>query len=260
MALTNEELKQILEALKSEGFRFQLPNEEYENVKSFRLEEGELCNLPNLSQIRVGNGFDNIENLPFLNYSEIPLASEDLPAVQADKIWQNIKAKTSIYQLWQGLMPQEILNCFIELKPDNFSLLEGEELPIESPARSFWENSPNGEGAFFRNYHFNNTDNANNDVDLQREIGSFQMDAMQPIQGNIYNSTANLREGNMILFENANGAFSLSDGNKWGFSKTLLAQTWGKGGIVNFDSSRVTRTGKETRPKNICVISVWRTY
>lgn len=244
MALTDEDLKQILEMFKAEGWRMSLPSENYEDVKDFRLDLGELCNLPNEKIIKIGNGIDTIEDLPFIEYSTKQINDDPSLAVIIQDIWDDIQRKTTILQKWTGIMPQQYLSLFIELAPPNFSFLRGEIIPEESPIAMYWENAPNAEGVLFRNYHFDNTTRD----DIERELGSYQEDAIQKITGSINN----------IKFSGdgwASGAFSYTNVANMG-----KAGTDGKRSNVSFDSSRVVRTASETRPKNILTISVWRTY
>lgn len=244
MALTNEDLKQILEMFKAEGWRMSLPSENYEDVKDFRLDLGELCNLPNEKIIKIGNGIDTIEDLPFIEYSNKKINDDPSLAVIIQNIWDDIQRKTTILQKWTGIMPQQYLSLFMELAPPNFSFLRGEIIPEESPTARYWENAPNAEGVIFRNYHFEN----NTRDDVTRILGSYQEDAIQKMTGTLTGVQG-------LGTAHTNGVFSIT-GEGLNASKGSYYRTF----TATLDSSRVVRTANENRPKNILTISVWRTY
>ena len=78
------------------------------------------------------------------------------------------------------------------------------------------------------------------DVDTGRSLGTTQDDAMQPISGSIVTQSGNSQ---------AKGAFGLGTNIDGGFNGAGNPND-----TITFDSSNVTRTASETRPKNIALV------
>ena len=79
-------------------------------------------------------------------------------------------------------------------------------------------------------------------IDGGRILGSYQMDAMQQITGTFVTPNSNINNSNGYT-----GTFYIS-----GSISSSMASPDGNGDLIcSFDSSRVTRTAQETRPRNI---------
>lgn len=88
-------------------------------------------------------------------------------------------------------------------------------------------------------------------VDAGRAIGSYQLDAIQNIVGNIAADPSGayqfLGEGNI----SATGAFGVTYRSASGISDAVAGQM---GASINFDASRTVRTSTETRGRNLAVM------
>ncbi|MGF6287877.1 phage tail protein [Pseudomonas silensiensis] len=93
-------------------------------------------------------------------------------------------------------------------------------------------------------------------VDASRAIGSYQLDAMQPIVGSFYSRSASAAIGPVTGAVGATNPFtgtSLKNGPT-GVSYVTLDAGGGNADTTTFDSSRATRTAAETRPRNLAVM------
>lgn len=103
--------------------------------------------------------------------------------------------------------------------------------------------TPDMRGYFVRGYDTRNSIDPDGE---SRAIGSLQQDAMQPISGEFFaNRTVHNTGGGP-----QSGPFYLASGHR-------TSSIDGGGSTYNgigFDSSRVTRTAEETRPRNVCLL------
>lgn len=102
---------------------------------------------------------------------------------------------------------------------------------------------PDMRGKFIRSL------DSNVNIDPGRVIGTYQMDAMQQITGTFVTPNSNINNSNGYT-----GTFYIS-----GSISSSMANPDGNGDLIcSFDSSRVTRTAQETRPKNISLRVIMR--
>ncbi|MCP1489412.1 phage-related tail fiber protein [Pseudomonas fluorescens] len=94
-------------------------------------------------------------------------------------------------------------------------------------------------------------------VDAGREVGSYQLDALQNITGALNARAANVSGSGTLIVGNASGAFGAAE-KAGGSAGTMALATTGAVtnpvDIYTLDASRVARTSTETRGRNLAVI------
>lgn len=127
--------------------------------------------------------------------------------------------------------------------PDLAKFLAGAFNKGDEGAGSF--RLPESRGEFLRGWDHGR------EVDTGRAIGSYQIDAIQNIVGNLAADPAAayqfLGEGNL----NATGAFGVTSRTAPGISDATSVQM---GASLSFDASRAVRTSSETRSRNLAVM------
>ncbi len=93
-------------------------------------------------------------------------------------------------------------------------------------------------------------------VDVGRAIGSYQLDAMQPIVGSFNTRSGSVAIGGVLGGGQASNPFAATTlrTGPTGASNVTLDATTANQDITGFDSSRCTRTAAETRPRNLAVV------
>lgn len=257
MALTNEELEQILTAVQEEGWRFQLPSHNFEDVKDVVLGDGELVNLVDIGDVRVGDGTTAIKELAGMKYARIGIPVDATAEEQARRIWIAAQAKTDIYQFYHVGLPEPVLQAFIAQKPENFSLMRGEEISDLSPVKQFMANAPNAAGAFDRNYHFGDV---NRDPDAAtRQSLSYQADTLQGHkQGLTYRISQSYHTSQTLMLPGSTRVGPTPQQEGW---QEAADNYWYRiGGVKTDPAYGEARVSKETRSANIMTIKAWRTY
>ncbi|MCU1787770.1 phage tail protein [Pectobacterium polaris] len=142
--------------------------------------------------------------------------------------------------MWPSETPP---NGWLELNGQQFDMDENPKLAAMFPSGRV----PDYRGRFVRAWANGSTI----DTEPDREIGSMQNDAMQPIVGEWIIDDMTIGGGF------PNGAVSYDRRSALGYDATSEAR-WA-GFVARLDSSRVTRTADETRPRNVSAMYIIKT-
>lgn len=247
MALDYVELKEAREEIEKRGIRFCLlaGNKEVPHLGelALSLEKRVLC---------IGNGISEVAN------SENALSfSRELESLEEEEIvkvlWEKLENTLCVGQVETILLPPLLYNRFEERKPPNFSFLRGEKLIKDSSFFGEWQTAPDAQERFFRIRDPRKPEEGGLDLDSYvkieegrlslRELGSQQNDSVgnhnHPLEG----------FGSWFWTHHFDGAHTES---------RQVISSWGAFGNNNFLSENAP--SQETRPKNISILGVWKTY
>lgn len=200
MALNYEELEEILQEISSEGWRSPLEclNNSSEKVPLV----SQLVYDRDHSCLRLGTS-ENISSsssqiLSFLASSQKELAS------WIKSLWQEWQRSLVLGQLEYVYLPETLWQLFLEKKPPEFSLLQGEDLKDSSPFSEMWTKAPQASSCFLRVRDTRRVEEGSIDKGsfqdpegrerfYCRELGSFQKASLATHQ-----HTANFRQVSFI--------------------------------------------------------------
>lgn len=247
MALEHTELKEACEEIEKRGIRFCLLEGKNEvpslGELALSLEERLLC---------IGNGISEVGN------SENTLSfSKELESLEEEEIvkvlWEKLNNTLCIGQVETILLPPLLHKKFEERKPPNFSFLRGEQLTKDSSFFSEWQYAPDAQERFFRIRDPRKPEEGGLDLDsyVKIEGGSLALRELGSQQNDSVGSHKHPLEvfGNQFWTENLDGAHT---------ENRQVISSWGSFGNDNFLSENAPN--QETRPKNISILGVWKTY
>lgn len=244
MALSSTERQQIYHALQAEGFRIQFARADFESVKNVVIKEGELCDIPSESYVKIGNGNDKIENLPSVSYLSVAILPEDNAAIIASKIWNRLK-KMALSSIVPLVAPEEVIAELELQKPLGFSLLLGEALDSKSPFKKFWNTAPNAQGLFFCNDSHNDT---TNDPNISIKLGEIETSQLKRHKHSMKANTVQAGGEQVTVM------IPMLDAK----DKPIIAE-YPLEPHYQCQYPHNARISVETRSKNLRVLEVWRT-
>jgi hypothetical protein len=102
---------------------------------------------------------------------------KSLPDIDAKvrEIYRRLDTRMRVSQVKEFLYPPLWQEAFIRMKPDNFSLMEGEDLPLNSPLLEEWERALDDSSLWYR-VHDNREEGDSKRVDEKRKLGNKQED------------------------------------------------------------------------------------
>lgn len=260
MALDNEQLLSMRDLIAQKGLKHPLKTGNAIEVEKITPELGEMIYNETDLFIGIGNSVKNTNETPYRitgNYPSIFATSKNL--IKA--IWRNLNRYMVAGQVETLLLPPSLHKMLENTKPDNFSFLRGEVITMDSPFYEEWRVAPDARGCFFRQRDERRPEEGGRDASSwvtplegmplePRHLGSYQSDSVgdhtHDIEPYVSNLTGAFRGAShtQIKYKGKNKYYFL---NRWNELTQQLLPT-GEG------------MGEETRPKNICVLDVWKMY
>lgn len=203
-------------------------NNPKDSLGDFDILRGEVWLDLEKNQLFISSKNQKIRDISyFLSFSqkektEIPLDEK------MRRLWQTYFQRMVLGEVAKIILPKAHASLFISLKPKNFSTLEGESLEGSFFEKKGWSFAPDARGKFVQT-------GGNQNAEIKKDnVGSHTHPAIAHYL---------LRDTGSILGSNTGGGISVIRDSGRGRVGNLLTADMGH---------------KETRPKNIAILSIWK--
>lgn len=226
------ELEEVIDFINQEGLCVRLTNGTYKVFKDFPTAEGELVWLRDLNILALGEEKSTIGKTRYYVIIDSGTDYSLSPDQQIASFWKRLSNNTVEGEVVKIILPKGYETFFLTAKPSHFSFLEGGVIPEGSLFYGLgWEEIPDARGCFSRG------------VNSVEELGLVQEDQIGKHNHSLKIPYVNSIEGETVNeHPKTKGSKKKDDG--------LIYE--------DFEKFTSLPYAKEVRPKNICVLRVWK--